>query len=1479
MKNLMTRRIVLGLLMVLVLAFSVQGIADALTLHYASNSGDLRTVAPNEEFTIRVSVRGLIDNTSKPVNLRTVKGNTTDIEYAAGTRIRPNVSVSRTVDSGYTTGDTHYYTTSAVDTTTVSGLAITTNTRNWGISGTNDDELPAGLGWATGRSIDIQYAAGTRTRPNVSVSRTIDSGYTTGDTHYYTTSAVATDTVSGLAITTNTRNWLTEDEAYYYNQESVSITSDITLEQGDTAVESLIERHEESDRRLSSSIILTGSHGAAGAFDITITDTTDATDIDGTPPSPRASIVYTIFVVDRDPAADEADWGFTGLTSTVERYKVGGDDFTDDAITTASAGEFNRVEYSVTEGSGRLYVQRTPTRKTSSNRTITTSAAAVVHLDMNGTTNKVRAEISGVAPVTATFIFGHPEVTIVSGNNQEGSFGGQLDDPLVVKVTDGSRSRRPIAGLAAGFASTATGAMFIPVSGTTVYTTTAAGSTLVATFPTAADEIFTRVATSTRPPRAGSIFVQTDSRGEARTYFQLGTATSETSQTVTVGAGGSMLITPPNFRFDAGSSAKRPTLSILSGNNQTTDSDGEIEDPLVVVVRQDGKLKPNEQVTFRTSKGTLIGSNQANDAVAEGKRVYGTTDGSGEAEVEYYQDPGSGSDTVTATISGSNYEKEVTFGINGGRTTQQQQQQQQQQTTTNTITISPSSTTGEPGDEVTISVTSDPSGRFVTLSSLDFPNANFSPQSGITPFTSTLLLPSEESAYNFSATSAGLTLAGATVTVEIEEVALGTLAISGETSGRPGEQITVTVTATDADGDLEANVDFTVSGTSILTARGTTAASGIGRAIVGLPGAVGTYPLVARATDYADRPFNVTVSTTGQPQPRAEPESEPAPDVSDPESISIVGPSQRDGTVNTALDAALLVQVVDDGGDAVPDARVIFRVRTGQGQLSARGNGRAIAVQTDEDGYARAIYIPISASSTVEAEARGVTRTVTFTITASGAPATGTRDTDTGTTPGTGTLSPTVLVGTAQRPPMLWVDGGAIYALVGKDVHKFVLDVDNALSIAVGGGKVYWTEKTGESAGTINSANLDGTGVKELKSILAVPMGIAVDVTNSKLYWTNSRGRIQSLNSDGSGRITNVLQNLSSPLDIALAGGNVYWTHSNGGVGFVNLKGQKQVRNISNGADSAGSLAIAGGKVYWTEQVGESGGTINSANLNGSGVTELTSILAVPMGIAVDTARSKLYWTNSRGRIQSADLDGSGIRNVVDGLGNPGDMVLSNSIKAAVEAIPVETTPTTNYDVDGSGSVDNVDVFLVALAVGTSNAKYDVNGDGMVDDKDIALVRDNRNEGAASAPMVVGMKLSAEQIGRLQAQIDLLVASSDRSPAILKTLVYLQQLIATARPAKTQLLANYPNPFNPETWMPYELATDTDVRITIYNTQGVVIRTLELGHQSAGYYTGRDSAAYWDGRNALGEQVASGIYFYQFETDDMSSMRKMVILK
>ena len=107
----------------------------------------------------------------------------------------------------------------------------------------------------------------------------------------------------------------------------------------------------------------------------------------------------------------------------------------------------------------------------------------------------------------------------------------------------------------------------------------------------------------------------------------------------------------------------------------------------------------------------------------------------------------------------------------------------------------------------------------------------------------------------------------------------------------------------------------------------------------------------------------------------------------------------------------------------------------------------------------------------------------------------------------------------------------------------------------------------------------------------------------------------------------------------------------------------------------------------------------------------------------------------------------------------------------------------------------------------------------------------------------------------------------------------LEQLLAILIPKKTGLLPNYPNPFNPETWIPYQLAKAGNVKIVIYDAKGIIVRTLVLGHQSAGYYTDRSRAAYWNGRNILGERVASGIYFYQLLADNVSPIGKMIIQK
>ena len=93
------------------------------------------------------------------------------------------------------------------------------------------------------------------------------------------------------------------------------------------------------------------------------------------------------------------------------------------------------------------------------------------------------------------------------------------------------------------------------------------------------------------------------------------------------------------------------------------------------------------------------------------------------------------------------------------------------------------------------------------------------------------------------------------------------------------------------------------------------------------------------------------------------------------------------------------------------------------------------------------------------------------------------------------------------------------------------------------------------------------------------------------------------------------------------------------------------------------------------------------------------------------------------------------------------------------------------------------------------------------------------------------------------------------------------------------MLTNYPNPFNPETWIPYQLSEAAEVRVRIYAVNGTLVRTLHLGHQPAGIYQERSRAAYWDGKNAVGESVASGVYFYTLTAGDFTATRKMLVRK
>ena len=129
-------------------------------------------------------------------------------------------------------------------------------------------------------------------------------------------------------------------------------------------------------------------------------------------------------------------------------------------------------------------------------------------------------------------------------------------------------------------------------------------------------------------------------------------------------------------------------------------------------------------------------------------------------------------------------------------------------------------------------------------------------------------------------------------------------------------------------------------------------------------------------------------------------------------------------------------------------------------------------------------------------------------------------------------------------------------------------------------------------------------------------------------------------------------------------------------------------------------------------------------------------------------------------------------------------------------------------------------------------------------------------------------------------------AEGRTSPLILENIVLsnsrsITQIDGEVRviPSTFALLQNFPNPFNPDTWLPYKLASASPVSISIYNAKGQLIRTLHFSNKNAGVYVTKGKAAYWDGKDNVGEKVASGVYFYTLLSEEFTATRKMIIVK
>ena len=230
------------------------------------------------------------------------------------------------------------------------------------------------------------------------------------------------------------------------------------------------------------------------------------------------------------------------------------------------------------------------------------------------------------------------------------------------------------------------------------------------------------------------------------------------------------------------------------------------------------------------------------------------------------------------------------------------------------------------------------------------------------------------------------------------------------------------------------------------------------------------------------------------------------------------------------------------------------------------------------------------------------------------------------------------------------------------------------------------------------------------------------------------------------------------------------------------------------------------------------------------------------------------------------------------------DVILTNSkgetTQSQTENAEITAPTQLLEDVNGDGVVNIVDLTLVATNFGaTGTNAADVNDDGVVNIVDLTLVAAAFGNTAA-APFTWSLD---SEIALTRSDVEAWLNEARQlnlsDPNFQRGILVLESLLKALTPKMTALLPNYPNPFNPETWIPYQLAIPSDVSLLIYASDGKLIRKLELGHQPIGKYHHRSNAAHWDGKNVQGEPVASGVYFYTFTAGEFSATRKMLIRK
>ena len=991
---------------------------------------------------------------------------------------------------------------------------------------------------------------------------------------------------------------------------------------------------------------------------------------------------------------------------------------------------------------------------------------------------------------SVTYIFNYAEIEIISGNNQTGVPNARLINPLAIRVKDSKG--RALSGLAVTF-NPSSEETLQPVIGTDVYLTetnawAATFDTINRTFQaTTAVPIIASDATD------NTGMVPTDSRGEAEVYLKLGSAseTAKTVDVGAGGAVNKFYATSststdiPSLEILSGNNQRSASdgkvadplmVRVLASQSSP------LPEKKVTFTTTKGYLTTPTAYQRTGDGGTSNGP---------ATQVTAVTDVNGKAAVTYDLVNHSGASDVIAEISGTapTYSRRVTFTINGtGSTAPPTTTPPTTTPGTTTLQTSPTSISGAPGSTQTLTITGGTGiqvGPSATFATSDGDISTPTTTGGTT--TATITLPTTVGAYSVFVRATGQLTVEVPITVTTSPTTtVAALTPSSTTiSGAPGSQQRIIATARNAAGNPVEDVPVTFSIVGFASRTQNTDVLGTALWNFTLPATAGPYTLNITATGYESATVSLTVGGTA-PTPTPVPgirlvradgnnqTGEPGTRLSSPLVVTVVdsnnrgvsgqlvqftatrgggrvsptsatttasgqaqttlilgrtagtntvaatlngssvtftataetapalmeiysGNNQR-GILNTELENELVVVIEDDNGNGVEDIKVTFRVTTGQARLSQRGTGRAVAVYTDGNGMAETPLTPTGAGTiTVRATANGLDPvtftiltgpppasiekasgdnqagnpgsrlanplvvevqdaeggpvsgvTVTFDVTAGGGSisdasaktnAQGQAQTnltlgrerginsvsasvtglDTSVTFNT-SIEPKILVAAANRPVMYWIDSGALYALAGAKATRIAASA-NDVAVDAAAGKVYWIEKTGDTTGRVHSANVDGTSATVVKNLTSVPMGLALDSANGKLYLTNSWGKIQRMNVNGTQFETNLVVGLTAPQHIAVGGGNIYWTEASGNVRSASIAGAKTPRTIATGME-IGGIAVGSSKVYWTEKTSNVSGAIRSANHDGTAVANLFTLTAVPKGIALTAAGS-----------------------------------------------------------------------------------------------------------------------------------------------------------------------------------------------------------------------------------------------------------------